>query len=379
MQSIVSQSLKLSVYSEISMVTLGDGDQLFEAFGHSAIRVKDPLLRLDLIYNYGEFDFNQPNFYTNFAKGRLIYKLGRRPFQLFLNSYRRQERWAKQQVLDLTQEEKQQFFEFLEQNALPQNASYAYDPFFNSCATKLRDVTKEVLGDKVMFHDTYSNKNHTLRRLMNEELPWNTWGSFGINVALGSKLDQQIDASHYLYLPDYVYTAFQSATKLVDGKTIPLVKSESTLLKFDEKSTAIEWYNPLVVFILVLLLISAITFYDMKRRKRSQWLDFSLFLITGIVGGLLVFLWFFTDHQTTPNNWNILWAFAPNLLVVFFLVRKKFPQWLKKYLGILILCLFAVPVLWILGIQLFAISLIPLLVGLCIRYIYLYRLLSLEK
>ena len=71
-QNIQSQSHELSVYSEISIITVGPGNVLFEAFGHSAIRVKDPVLRMDAVYNYGLFDFNQPNFYLNFIKGKLI-------------------------------------------------------------------------------------------------------------------------------------------------------------------------------------------------------------------------------------------------------------------------------------------------------------------
>ena len=64
-----SQTLKLSVYSEVSILTVGPGEELFTAFGHTAIRIKDPLLRIDVVYNYGMFDFNQPNFYTNFVSG----------------------------------------------------------------------------------------------------------------------------------------------------------------------------------------------------------------------------------------------------------------------------------------------------------------------
>ena len=71
----INAQLELSAYSEISIVTAGPGTALFEAFGHSAIRVKDPMFQFDLIYNYGMFDFNQPHFYTNFVKGKLLYRL----------------------------------------------------------------------------------------------------------------------------------------------------------------------------------------------------------------------------------------------------------------------------------------------------------------
>ena len=111
--------VQLSVYSEISVVTAGPGTELYEAFGHSAIRIKDPMLQLDLIYNFGMFDFNQPNFYSNFVKGKLLYSLGRYPFEYFLTSYQQDKRWVKQQVLNLTQDEKQAFFTYLENNAFP--------------------------------------------------------------------------------------------------------------------------------------------------------------------------------------------------------------------------------------------------------------------
>ena len=79
-----NSQVNLSVYSEVSLITAGPGTELFEAFGHSAIRIKDPVLQIDLIYNYGMFDFKAPNFYSNFTKGKLLYSLGRYNFEYFL-------------------------------------------------------------------------------------------------------------------------------------------------------------------------------------------------------------------------------------------------------------------------------------------------------
>ena len=207
--------INLSVYSEVSIITAGPGQELYEAFGHSAIRIKDPVLQLDLIYNYGMFDFNAPNFYSNFTKGKLIYSLGRYKFEYFLRSYKRDRRWVKQQVLNLTQPERQAFFIFLENNALSKNKNYNYDPYFDNCATKLRDITTSILGDKVILSDKNLDKNQSFRQLMDKEIPWNTWGSFGINLALGSKLDQKADFTQYMYLPDYVHTIFKNSNLFI--------------------------------------------------------------------------------------------------------------------------------------------------------------------
>ena len=370
--SITSKSqVQLSVYSEISIVTADAGNELFEAFGHSAIRIKDPVLQLDLVYNYGIFDFNAPNFYTNFTKGRLLYKLGRYQFKYFLESYRQDKRWVKQQVLNLTQQQRQAFFMYLERNASPQNATYLYDPFFNNCASKLKDITTTILGDKVEFNDKEIEKELSFRTLMNREIHWNTWGGFGINLALGSKLDKNANLQQYMYLPDYVYTIFKNSTVYFKNQKKPLVKKEELLLDFPNRKQSLPLISPLLVFSIIALLGIFITYRDNKNQKRTKWIDTILLITTGLVGFLIVFLWFFTDHSTTPNNFNVLWAFSPNLIIVFLLNKGK--KWLSTYFIFLIFLLVIITIIWITNIQHFPIAVIPLLILLFVRYLFLSK------
>ena len=109
--------------------------------------------------------------------------MARYKFKYFLTSYKKDKRWVKEQVLNLNQRQKQAYFIFLENNVRPGNETYFYDPYFNNCATKLRDITKNVLGNKVHFTDKNYNQKQSFRQLMDKEIPWNTWGSFGINLA----------------------------------------------------------------------------------------------------------------------------------------------------------------------------------------------------
>ena len=375
LKPIYSQ-VQLSVYSEISIVTAGPGTELYEAFGHSAIRIKDPVLRLDLIYNYGIFDFNAPNFYGNFVKGKLLYKLGRYDFKYFVESYNRQNRWVKQQILNLDQKQKQAFFLFLENNAQPKNASYFYDPYYNNCATKLRDITLSILGDKVTFHDSHLEKNQSLRQLMGKEISWNTWGSFGINLALGSKLDTKATSDQYMYLPDYVFSAFKNATVLKNNQLESLVKKEETLLEFKELEQEISLLNPLLIFLIITVIGLYITYKDFKNKKRTKWFDFVLFFSTGFMGVIIILLWFFTDHSTTPNNFNFLWAFAPNLAIAFLFLKNNPQKWVQKYMLLLLLLLLFIPILWVSNIQVFSFAMIPLLILFFVRYLFLSRLLS---
>jgi len=375
LQGISSQDIQLSVYSEISILTAGPGDALFETFGHSAIHVKDPLLRLDHVFNYGVFDYNRPNFYGNFAQGRLDYFLGVTSFDRFVENYGRDKRWMKAQVLELTQGERSIIFNYLRNNAQPENAFYLYDPYFNNCSTKLRDIIQNILNAKAKFSGSYAEDGMTIRKLMNKELPWNTWGSFGINLALGTKLDQKVSYEEYLYLPDYLYLTLKEAKKIENGVEKPLIKKEVTILNFEEKTHATSWLNPIFIFSLLLLFTILITYKDIKRGKNSKWFDFSLFFINGLIGLLIVYLWFFTDHKTTPNNFNFLWAFAPNLFFAFFLLKKKAPRWMSAYLKFCLVLILVLVFFWIFGVQLFSLTLIPLLGVFIVRYWYLSRLL----
>lgn len=359
--------VQLSAFSEISVVTSGPGEALYEKFGHTAIRVKDPMLQLDLVYNYGIYDFDQPNFYLNFTKGFMKYKLARYPFHYAVKSAQEDKRWMKQQVLNLSSEEKNALFSFLEVNASPKNAGYLYDPFFNNCATKPRDIIHKILGKKVVWSTDFTS-NASLRELMNTEIHKNTWGSLGINLALGSKLDKKATAFEYLYLPDYVFKALATSKILNNGKEENLVRKTQTILNFKEKELKSSVVSPFLVFSIVLIIGLFISYNDLKNNKRSKWFDFFLFLTIGIVGGLVLFLWFFTNHSTAPNNFNILWAFPLNLIVSFYVLKKKTPNWIKKYTLFLLGLLVLIPVVWFSKIQLFNYTLIPLFLLLGIRY-----------
>lgn len=364
-----SQYKQLSPKAEISIITAGPGKVLYEGFGHSTIRIKD--LDFDDAYNYGIFDFEAPNFYINFTKGKLLYKLQKYPFHYFVRSYNKDKRWIKEQVLNLNQEEKQRFYEYVENNAKPENASYYYDPFFNNCATKLREITDIVLSDKVKFKTDHLKDERSYRELMNQEIPWNTWGSFGINLALGSKLDAKATAKGFMYLPDYVFSGFNNAIN--NSTSEKLIKKERNLLKFDELKVSISIINPLVVFTLIMLFGFWITYKDVIRKRRSKWFDFTIFFLTGIIGILLSFLWFFTDHSTTPNNYNILWAFAPNIFIAFLLLKQQTQNWLRKYLQFIVLLLLITPIIWISKIQQLPLACIPFLLLLLVRYLYLIK------
>lgn len=367
---IVGQNLQLSQFAEISVLTVGPGTSLNDAFGHSGFRVKDSMFKMDIVFGYGQYDFDTPNFYLKFAQGKLNYLMSVHEFQDFYDSYVYYNRTIEEQVLNLSLEQKQALFNQLATNYQPENRAYLYDFFYDNCATRIRDMVEDTSKPKVVFTTPAGLEPKTFRDLIYENVDRNSWGSFGIDIALGSIIDRKATPYEHMFLPKYIHTFFANAT--IGNQ--PLVRSSSVVYqKKDVKTSDNFLLSPLMVFSLIAAFIIFITYSDYKKNTRSKWLDVILFSITGIIGVLVLLLWFATDHTATGYNYNLLWAFPLNLLIVGQLLKNDVKNWVKKYFKLLIIMLALLTLHWIMGTQVFAIGLIPFLIALAVRYVYLVR------
>ena len=208
---------QLSEQANISVLTCGPYDELYSAFGHSAFRIHDPVNNINVVCNYGTFDFNQPNFYLNFARGNNLYKLSIQDYQRFEDLYIYENRFIHEQVLNLTSEQKQKLFAYLQWNSKPENASYYYDYFYDNCSTKIRDVLVEALGKDVIFDESHITTDYTIRELTDFYLKKLPWGDLGIDIGLGLPMDKKAAPLEYMFLPDYVESAFDHASIVQNG------------------------------------------------------------------------------------------------------------------------------------------------------------------
>ncbi len=363
---IQAQSRTLSEKAEISVITCGPWQgELYSAFGHSAFRIYDPVNGINEAYNYGVFDFNQPNFYLNFARGYLYYKLGVYDYQLFENYYIYYNRYVHEQVLNLTQDQKQKLFEYLLWNREPENEHYRYDYFYDNCSTKMRDVLVTVFGDAVSFDGSFIKTNYTIRNLTDLYLDQQPWGDLGIDICLGLPMDKKASPYDYMFLPDYVESSFDHASIDTGGNTVPLVKEKVNKYESRPEEPISGLPHPLIVFGVILFITLFISFRDWKRKKLTRWFDSVLFGITGLIGLLLLLLWVATDHNAAAKNFNLLWALPTNLIVAFALLKNR--KWVSTYLGIAGIIAFATLLFWYLLPQQLHYSLIPIVLALGIR------------
>jgi len=315
------QHRELSQNSHISLITCDPGDELYSIFGHSAIRVFDDSLRINEVYNYGTFDFNTPNFYLKFANGKLDYMLSAYNFKYFLPAYLREKRGVTEQLLNLTKDEKQRLYDALETNRLPQNKFYRYDFFFDNCATRIRDI---VLAS-VKGETGYTKKdtlNMTFRDMLHLYLNRQPWTRDGIDIILGSKIDRKVTVWESMFLPDYLKDYFLNVNIKSDGKVRPLVENEISHLRFDKPAGNTSKFTPkYVTWSLFIILIFILIFEMRVLKKRIILIDLLLLLVTGVIGFVVFYLWFLTEHSATGANYNIMWAMPTNIILAFSLKK----------------------------------------------------------
>ena len=359
----------------ISVLTIGPGSSLSDSFGHSAIRIQDKSKNYDLVFNYGIYDFNDPKFYSNFIKGYLNYSLGVSYFKDFKSSYILNNRYIKEQVLLLPDSIKQIIVDRLIFNSKPENKNYLYDYFSNNCSTIIKDIIDESLI-KYDYQNTYIVKSeNTYRNLIYENINKNSWGSLGIDICLGSYIDQEIDAEKNTFLPEYLFEYLNSSyysraelnNKIKLVKRINLINNQSK--QFPNLNIDTLFYSPLFIFI---ILSSLLIFINVKylNNKKVHLLLQSTHVITSAIGFLLLFLWFFTDHYTAAYNYNLLWASPLNIILIFKAINKK---WKVALLKLLLLSLGLIVLHSITNVQVFNISLYPIFIFLGFRYFQLIK------
>ncbi len=368
----------LSEASTISLLTGSPGSELYSTFGHSAIRVHDPSQQLDLVFNYGTFDFRTPNFYLKFTQGKLKYMLSIQQFDGFLMDFKAENRSLTEQVLNLDLNQRRKLLAMLLENYQPENRYYKYDFFFDNCATRIRDIMLAAFGDDFKYHfpDRWSKDELTFRNLIDLYLTDHDWSDFGIDIALGLPTDDVATPTDYMFLPDYLSEGFGLAKINSSGKWVPLVSSKKLILPRLDVAPHVFFITPVRLMWTLFVVFGILSWVALKRNINIGWLDKLYFSIIGLVGWIVFLLWFFTDHIATKDNLNLLWAVP--IYFPLFLLWGKIDVGTKKVIfmvfgGIDMLIL----LMWWIWPQSYHVAFIPLILMVLMRFVC--NFISMEK
>src|SRR5215213_9627886 len=210
----------------VSLLTMGNGDQVWELFGHTAIWIHDNTSNRDTVFNWGVFDSHKPNFILNFLKGLMLYQMGGQTLDDLLYQYRYFNRTVVSQELDLSPQQKDSLLHLIQVNARPENLEYRYDYFVDNCSTRPRDILDRVLNGALHAHTAQltggSYRWETLR-LMQGDKPL----VVGVHIGLGEPADRPITMWDAMFLPRRLHDAV-GTLKISDsaGAQRPLVRDE---------------------------------------------------------------------------------------------------------------------------------------------------------
>jgi hypothetical protein len=361
----------LSEKAQISLITGEPGDALYEQFGHSAIRVYDPEIGLDLIYNYGTFDFDAPGFYPKFLMGKLNYFLSVYEFKRMVYAYKYYNQSLYEQIINLNYKEKLAVYNFLNNNYLPENRFYLYEFFFDNCSSRIRDVFEEILGTSLHFNDEHIKDYKTFRQLLDESLTEAKWGAFGIDLIIGRPADVKASARQYMFLPYKLFDAFEYAIIDRDSIKVPMVLStnvinQSVTIPGEEGFTI----SPSLLFWTIFVIILLLSLFFNSRKKVFKYIDVALFVAIGLAGLLILFLWFATDHISTKDNINLLWTFPIHLLIPYLILRDSKTIWIKYYFQFWMIFLILFLATWKILPQQLNTANIPIILTLVVRFYY---------
>lgn len=367
-------AITLSDSARISLLTCGPGSELYSKFGHSAIRIYDPVNQIDVSFNYGYFDYNTPGFYYKFVRGETDYQLGVVDTPDFILEYRMRHINLWEQVLNLKQNEKQALFDALLINYEPQNRYYRYNFAFDNCATRPRDMIAQAIQGKLIFSPSLDKPRETFRQMIDDYTVDLPAVNFGLHLLFGAPADQKATLQQSFFLPERLMQGYATAMIQRGQTETPLVLSSSQPVKIDSTASAnvfnyVPWL--LGLLLVIVLIISSV---DRRRQQISFWFDAILYGLVGLVGVVIFYMNFFSLHPLVSHNWNLVWANPLDLVFAVFVLFKplRFIAFYLQYF-FLISVLFLLVSLFYLP-QVFGVSQIILIVTLGLRSTIYVRL-----
>lgn len=321
-----SETIEYSDSTIVSLITCEPGRAVYTKFGHTAIRIRDTK-GLDLVYNYGVFDFKTENFYLKFLRGHTDYMLAVYPTELFMHDYRKRNSTVWEQVLNLTKAEKDRLIELLHINYLPENRMYRYNFFNDNCSTRPYHIISEAVTGAIIFDQ--QSKFESARTMITNYLSDTPWVELGVNLVFGLDADKLLNENQSIFLPEYLKNYVQQAKILhLDNgfHARPLVHHAQTLFmaKRESPNHLALFVHPFLITTLWLIMGGLIMKYRRNMDSVTNRLfDFVLFMVTGIAGLVLFLFMFFSEHPLVDKNLNLLWLNPLNIIVALLIWSKK--------------------------------------------------------
>lgn len=291
---------------KFSVLTCSPGDEAYALYGHTALRYCDEEAGVDVVFNYGCFDFSAPNFVWRFVLGETDYIVAMSHFDGFLDEYALRGSGVVEQAIDLTSEQEALLLRALMHNCRAENRVYRYRFLDNNCTTKVRDMLLQHLPGSIAYEGE-QNPATTYRDALNVVASRHPWYAFGFGLLLGSDVDEAPGREALQFLPQNFMKDLEGATvAMPDGSRKRLVAGTNVLLAENRPAAVRSNLTPFNASLLLLLGTMIVMLCELRRRKTYWGLDVMLMLLQGLSGAMLLFMALFSQHPAVDANWLLL-------------------------------------------------------------------------
>ena len=315
-------STRQGAIGEFSLLTCSPGSEIYELFGHTAIRYHNPDAREDIVFNYGMFSFNTPNFIWRFVKGETDYQLGVTRFEYFWPEYHYRGSYVYEQKLNLPDSLKARLLISLFENYEPQNRIYRYNFFYDNCTTRARDMIERATGQNVIYEKEVGKTS--FRKIIHKFTKGHEWSRLGMDICIGSEADKTLNEREAMFAPLY-YMDFLNHAYIIssDGGKTKLAKEPQVIVTPGNGIEEEDMPSPMLVFAMLFVLTVIVSALELKVKRTLWGYDIILFGGTGLCGLIIAFLVFFSTHPATSPNYMLIFMHPLHLLLLPAFIYKE--------------------------------------------------------
>ncbi len=310
---LAQNSTEVTAKLQVSVLTCAAGEDIYTVWGHTAVRVIDSINHTDIVFNYGTFDFNEPNFLAKFVKGSLLYFVSANNYNDFIAEYKFEQRQVVEQVLKLSTTEKIKWYDALKINMLAGNRQYLYNFIEDNCTTRIKDGLFKNSAFQPVGIQVPSFRTEVVKAPYQQGLPWI---GLCIDLLLGAYSDQKPSDFQAAFLPTLLHQQIANTRKLVIAN--------NALVTVNQKITSSATTPFFILVVGLLIYLFASNWNSLITQRLAKLFDLVLLLAFSLGGSLVFYMSFISAHTACYANYNIMWIHPFYLIaLVFYFVKNK--------------------------------------------------------
>lgn len=301
--------------AQISILVIEPSPEaVYTLYGHAALRVTDPNEGLDIVFNYGLFQFDD-SFIYKFIKGQTDYFAAPEHTSYFIQGYTERGSQVRELQLRFPPEVKQLLWQKVLRSIEPKYREYRYNFFRDNCSTRPVQLILNAAQEATRWRlelPSLHEQGRSWRSEINALERAYPWVVLGTDLALGAPADGLVNNQEATFLPHNIapFLAHGSWFNLYNQEREPFLVGEhvyeataGTCILRQPPGLVSYLIHPYTLFGAFLLLTLLVTFVFPVGYKALE-----LVVLVGVAGAsfVLFYITVLSEHPSVWPNYNLL-------------------------------------------------------------------------